>query len=134
MSTPENDSTSAAPTTSQAPAETSRAPEARQTGDSSPEAEATPSRQLPTSAGDYSEAFMQAWTGGDKSAMSTYATAGVVDQMASVTPEGALLRTVCEDTMCSYSEENGGRVTLTLDMAKVDSGASQAITGVKVDL
>ena len=124
MSTPSNDVT---PTTSQA------APQEQSSTSDAP-VNSTPERQLPTSAGDYSEAFMQAWTGGDKDAMANYAAANVVDEMTAVTPKGALLRTVCEDNMCSYSEENGGRVTLTLDLAKVDSGATKAITAVKLDL
>lgn len=133
MSTPSND-VNAATTTSDAPQQDrqeAQTPDAPESPDAAP---ATSERGLPTSAGDYSEAFMQAWTGGDKAAMRTYANDSVVEQMSAVKPQGALLRTICEDTMCSYSEENGGRVTLTLDLAKVDSGAAKGITAVKLDL
>ncbi|MBO3130054.1 hypothetical protein [Dermatophilus congolensis] len=88
---------------------------------------------LPTSAGDYTESLIQAWNAGDKGAMNTYATAGVVDKLTSSSPKGALLRTACEDDMCSYSSESGRRVTLTVDPAKVDAGTRQAVTGVKID-
>lgn len=108
--------------------------EAETTHNQSEAAPTTPERQLPTTAGDYSEAFMQAWTSGDTTTMRTYAAADVVEKMSAVTPQGALLRTICEDNMCSYSEENGGRVTLTLDLAKVDAGSAKGITAVKLDL
>ncbi|STD12115.1 Uncharacterised protein [Dermatophilus congolensis] len=88
---------------------------------------------LPTSAGDYTESLVQAWNAGDKGAMNTYATAGVVDKLTSSSPKGALLRTACEDDMCSYTSESGRRVTLTVDPAKVDAGTRQAVTGVKID-
>lgn len=138
MSTPSNDVTSAATTSPEAEQQNRQSAQEQAPQDDAPEspnaAPATSERGLPTSAGDYSEAFMQAWTGGDKAAMRTYASDSVVEQMSAVKPQGALLRTVCEDTMCSYSEENGGRVTLTLDLAKVDSGAAKGITAVKLDL
>lgn len=136
MSTPSNDVTTPAesPSPETQPTAAAPAPHAQADDEGATSPASTPQRQLPTTAGDYSEAFMQAWTGGDKAAMASYATPAVVEQMSDVKPEGALLRTVCEDNMCSYSEENGGRVTLTLDLAKVDSGADKGITSVKLDL
>lgn len=100
----------------------------------SQEAPAAAESHLPTSPGDYSEGLMQAWTSGDTAAMREFTTPAVVEQLVGNAPDDALLRTACEDDMCSYSTESGGRVTLTLDVAKVDVGAPQAVTAVTLDL
>lgn len=128
----------AAPTDSRTtPARTAPAERAEQpTSDTtaSPEAPAPTESRLPISPGDYSEGLMQAWTSGDTAAMREFATPAVVEQLVGNAPDDALLRTACEDDMCSYSTESGGRVTLTLDVAKVDIGAPHAVTAVTLDL
>lgn len=142
--------TSAAPTTSgtEAPsaADAARdskagtpAPDSKRTSQQQPQRSAPNSTSekadktsLPTNPGDYSEALMQAWNSGNTVSMKLYATDAVVAQLASTKVDGALLRTACEDNMCSYTTESGTRVTLTLDTTKVDAGSSQAVTAVKI--
>lgn len=87
---------------------------------------------LPTSAGDYGQGLITAWAARDKNAMGTYATPAVVAQLSAAKAPSKLLRTACEGDMCSWSNEAGQRVTLTLDLKKVGAAGTHAVTAAKV--
>lgn len=86
-----------------------------------------------TNAGDYADAAVAAVTEGDTATAKKYfAPSAIAGVNPATLPKTPLLRTACEDNLCSFASEDGKRVTLTLDLTKVKKGATGAITKVKI--
>ena len=69
---------------------------------------------------------------GDRAALARYVSPRVKTAAAS-TPPANLLRVACEGDMCSYTSEQGERLTLTFDRAAVKAGRTGGIVGIKLD-
>lgn len=91
------------------------------------------SAALPTDPGDYGDALVAAWSAGDDAAVARYAAPGAASSLTAATKAPDLLRVACEDTMCSYANEQDRRVTLTFDEKKLEAGAPGAVTSVAVE-
>lgn len=102
---------------------TPAAPGQDQPGQSGPRARST---------GDYGQALIGAWTAGDTAAIADLASASAAATLKAAKAPTGLLLTVCEDNLCSWSNEAGKRVTLTFDTAKVSAGGAQAVTAAKL--
>ena len=87
---------------------------------------------VPTTPGDYGEALLAAWAAGDTAAINRLAGPSAAASLTGAGTVSGLLRTACEDDMCSWSNEQGKRVTMTFDTAKVADGRPQAVTAIKV--
>lgn len=84
----------------------------------------------PTQPGEYGDAALAAARRGDAAAVARSSTPAIAARLVEAKPPADLLRTACEDDMCSWSNEKGARVTMTFDLDKVGRGANGAITKV----
>lgn len=82
--------------------------------------------------GDYADAAVAAWSARDAATLKKYVSPKATAGVTGAPPAGELLRTACDGDMCSYTTEDGKRVTLTMDLDAVKAGRTGAITGVKV--
>lgn len=87
---------------------------------------------LPKDAGEYGEQLVAAWQAGNLDKVATMATDSALGTLRGTRAPSGLLRTVCEDDMCSWSNEGGARLTLTYDPAKLAAGAGHAVTAARV--
>lgn len=87
---------------------------------------------LPTDTGDYGDEVIAAWESGDDAALASHTTKSAAAALRGSKAGKGMLRTVCEDRMCSYSNDAGQRVTLRFDPAKVEAGAKYAVVSAKV--
>ena len=93
--------------------------------------------QLPTSPTAYSDAFIEAWTGGDPAQMAQFASPDALASLASMTPwDGAAWHQVGSEpadsgamsgTLVHYSTDDNQLLTFSLDNAIVDEGGQGAI-------
>lgn len=81
---------------------------------------------------DYGDAAVNAWARGDHATVAKYVSRNARAQASSTPPAGELLRVACDGDMCSYTTEDGKRVTLTFDLATVKAGKTGGITGIKI--
>lgn len=86
-----------------------------------------------TTPGEYGDAAVQAWSAGDTATLNRYVASGARSSLGGSAPTGDLLRVACEGDMCSYTTEEGRRVTLTFDLNAVERGRTGGITNVSVD-
>ena len=93
--------------------------------------------KLPTSPTAYSDAFIEAWAGGDPAQMAQFASPDALASLASMTPwDGAAWHQVGSEpadsgamsgTLVHYSTDDNQLLTFSLDNAIVDEGGQGAI-------
>lgn len=87
---------------------------------------------LPMDAADYGEALITAWQADDDARLAALASPAAAATLNAAKAPADLIATTCEANLCSWTTEDGARLTLTYDLKKVAAGAPQAVTAAKV--
>ena len=90
------------------------------------------SAALPRETVDYGQLLLDAYVKRNTTLVSRLASPAAASSLKRVRQPNRLMRTACEDDMCSWSDETGRRLTMTFDVRRVSRGAERGVTAVKV--